>query len=142
MDQAWRDHHHARDQTWRALQIEVALAAGLFGVDVQFKAPAISAVAAALVVLAAFFGILISLHHRKVEVQKFTQIMNFERALELLSEELIPPSSVALPEKLRWWQIFNPRVRHTASFILRMHAAIMAFAMVVLIARLLAGYGA
>lgn len=22
MDQAWRDHHHARNQTWRALQMD------------------------------------------------------------------------------------------------------------------------
>ncbi|MBW2737280.1 MAG: hypothetical protein JRE64_00235, partial [Deltaproteobacteria bacterium] len=35
MDQAWRDHHHARDQTWKALQIEAVLGAGLVTVDAQ-----------------------------------------------------------------------------------------------------------
>ncbi len=37
MDQAWRDHHHARDQTWKALQIVVVLGAGLVTVDFNFN---------------------------------------------------------------------------------------------------------
>jgi hypothetical protein len=55
MELAWRDHHHARDQTWRAVQIEAILGAGLVTVDTQFKSAVSTLAASLLVVLAALF---------------------------------------------------------------------------------------
>src|SRR5260370_20553650 len=78
MDLAWRDHHHAREQTWKAVQIEAALAAGLIGVDWQIRSVPATIAAGVLVVMSAIFGVLISLHHRKLEVRKFTHIVNCE----------------------------------------------------------------
>jgi hypothetical protein len=58
MGEAWRDYHHVRDQTWKEVQMEGVLGAGLAALDVQFH----SAVAATLmgmrVVLSAISGIL------------------------------------------------------------------------------------
>ena len=57
MDQAWRDHHHARDQTWKAVQIEAVLAAGIVGVDFQLGNVGATIAAGVLVIIAAIFGI-------------------------------------------------------------------------------------
>lgn len=133
MDQAWRDHHHARDQTWKAVQMEAVLAAGLVTVDAQFHNALATTAAGALVFLASIFGIWISLHHRKLEIRKFTHIMNCEEALGLHRPDLI--SNVELPSKVRLRDAFSLKARNTAAFILRMHLAITFFALVVVVAR-------
>ena len=35
MQSAWKDHHHARDQTWKGLQMEALLAIALIGIDLR-----------------------------------------------------------------------------------------------------------
>jgi hypothetical protein len=126
MDQAWRDHHHARDQTWKAVQMEAALAAGLAAAEAQYHSPVATTLVAVLVVLSAVSGILISLHHRDVEILKFEHIMNCEEALGL--RQLI--RGVRPPKKLRLWDAFRPSVMSTAVFIIRIHVAILLFALV------------
>lgn len=141
MELAWRDHHHARDQTWKALQIVAVLGAGLVTVDAQFGKPVATIAATTLVVPAAVFGILITLHHRKLECRKFRHIMNCEEYLSLRRKDLLPSydddpiAGVKPPEQLSFWAIFNPRQRSTASFILRIHFAIMMFAIIVMVTR-------
>ncbi len=138
MDQAWRDHHHARDQTWKAVHMEVILAVGLVTVDAQFHNPVVTTVAALLVILASVFGVWISLHHRKLERRKFRHILNCEEALGLHRDDLIPASGehgVALPAEIRFRDAFRLSVRNTAVFILRMHLAIMLFAILLVVAR-------
>jgi len=145
MDLAWRDHHHARDQTWKAVQIVAVLGAGLVTVDAQFGNPIATVAAAILVVLAAFFGILISLHHRELECRKFVHLMNCEEYLGLRRKDLIPSyeddkiGGVMRPQTFSFWAVFNPRHGSTAIFILRMHLAIMLFAIIVLVTRLCLG---
>lgn len=134
MDQAWRDHHHARDQTWKALQMEALLAAGLIGVDVQFENPVVTIAAGLLVVIAAISGILLSLHHRKLEVRKITHVFNCEQLLGLHRSDLICGVSAPLP--IRFWDIFLFWKMNTALFILRMHFTIIVFAALFVIARL------
>jgi hypothetical protein len=142
LELAWRDHHHARDQTWRAVQIEAILGAGLVTVDTQFKSAVSTLAASILVVLAALFGILISRHHRALERRKFIHIMNFEKYLGLSRKDLIPSyeddrtSGVKRPEEFSLWAVLNPWQHNTAIFILRMHFAIMLFAIIVLATRL------
>lgn len=145
MELAWQDHHHARDQTWKALQIVAVLGAGLVTVDAQFGKPIATLVAAILVILAAFFGILITLHHRRLECRKFFHIMNCEEYLGVRRKDLIPSydddpiGGVKPPRTLSFWAVFNPRHFNTASFILRIHFAIMMFAIIVLVTRLYLG---
>lgn len=139
MELAWRDHHHARDQTWRA---EAVLGAGLVTVETQFRNPVATLAAATLVILAALFGILISLHHRKLERRKFVHIMNCEEYLGLRRKDLIPSyeddkdGGVRRPETFSFWAVLNPYKHSTAIFILRMHISIMLFAIIVLATRL------
>lgn len=133
MDEAWRDHHHARDQTWKAVQMEAVVAAGLLSVDVQYHSRIASTALAALVILTACFGILISLHHRRLEITKMTHILNCEEALGLHRPDLI--CGVTKPKPLRLRDVLKPSVRNTAAFILRIHFAILLFALVVAAAR-------
>ena len=135
MDQAWRDHHHTRDQTWKALQIEFLVVAGLVGADWQLQSSLVTIVAAILVCIVTVSGIQITLRHRNsVEVRKFEHIMNCEEALGLHTDSLIcgvkPPSPISILDA------FNPRKGNTALFILRMHLAIMAAALFVLLFKL------
>ena len=155
MEAAWRDHHHARDQTWKALQIEAVLGAGLITVDAQFGMPLATSAAGVLVILSTFFGILISLNHRKLERRKFIHITNCETLLGLHHDDIIPWDSrdgsldskhelirdgaVSVPSKLTLRDIFNFKVNNTAVFILRMHFAIMLFAFLVVAARIIMG---
>jgi hypothetical protein len=129
MDEAWRDHHHARDQTWKAVQMEAVLAAGLVTLDVQFHSVVATTLMGVLVVLSAVSGILISFHHRSVERRKFEHILNCEKALGLHGPNLI--SGVKLPDKLRLRDAFIPSVGNTVVFIIRLHLAILFFALVV-----------
>jgi hypothetical protein len=147
MELAWRDHHHAREQTWKAIQIEAVLGAGLVTVAAQFKnSPYAIGAAAILVFFAAIFGIAISLHHRELERRKFAHILNCEEYLGLHRDDLIPVkkglkiptetgvSEVGLPGEFSIWAVFNPLQRmNTAIFILRMHIAIAGFALIFLI---------
>lgn len=141
MDLAWRDHHHARNQTWRAVQIEAVLGAGLVTADAQFEDPTTTSAAAILVILATLFGILISLHHRRLERRKFIHIMNCEEYLGLRRKDLIPSvdhdpdGGVRRPEAFSLWAVFNPWRHSTAIFILRMHISIAVFAVIVWSAR-------
>ena len=135
MELAWRDHHHMREQTWRALQIETALAAGLVGVDWQLQNIYVTIAAGILVVIASTFGILITLHHRKGEIRKFTHIVNCEEVLGLHREDLLPPGTTNLPKPIRFIDAFNPRVQNTSAFILRMHIAILVFAALYIVGR-------
>lgn len=140
---AWQDLHHARDQTWRAVQIEAVLGAGLVTVDTQFRNPAATLATATLVIVAASFGVLISLHHRKLARRKFNHIDHFEEYLHLHRKDLIPSytddkiGGVRPPENLSFWAVLNPRQQSTSIFILRMHIAIMVFAVIMLMHRLL-----
>ena len=133
MDQAWRDHHHARNQTWKAVQIEVLLAAGIVGVDFQLENFGATLAAGILVIIASMFGVMISLHHRKLEIRKFTHIMNCEEALGLHQHSII--DNVSLPSPITFWDVFRFWRMNTALFILRMHVAIMVFAVVFIVAR-------
>lgn len=133
MDQAWRDHHHARDETWKVVQIEVLLAAGIIGVDFQLENVGATVVAGILVIIAAMFGVMISLHHRKLEIRAFTHIINCEKALGLYRQDLI--SGVSPPSEIKIWHVFFFWKVNTALFILRMHVAIIAFAVVFVVVR-------
>lgn len=148
MQLAWQDHQHAREQTWKALQIEAVLGAGLVSIDIQYHSPVSTGFVAGLVIAAAFTGILISLQHRKLERRKFFHIMNCEEALGLHRADLIPTEEQAnegnkeflarlpAPTSLRaiLWGKGN-----TSVFILRMHIAIILFVVILLVTRIIRG---
>lgn len=154
MDHAWRDHHHARDQTWKALQMVAVLGAGLVTVDAQFRNPISTLAAGFLVVVGASFGLAVTRRHRALEIRKFVHIMNCEQWLGLHRDELIPEDpgdeslsskpqrvrdgAVRLPRRFSLWDILNIGEHNTALFIARAHTTIALFAMLVVVMRTIA----
>ena len=136
MDLAWRDHHHMREQTWRALQIEAVLVAGLIGIDWQIQNIYATIAAGLLVLFAAPFGIQITLRHRQGEIRKFTHITNCEEALGLHRDDLLPADTTKIPSPVRFIDAFRPSVSNTSAFILRMHIAIILFSILYVLGRI------
>ena len=80
-----------------------------------------------------------------LECRKFVHLMNCEEYLGLRRKDLIPSydddkiGGVMRPQAFSFWAVFNPCQRSTAIFILRMHLAIMLFAIIVLVTRVYLG---
>lgn len=132
MDQAWRDHQHTRDQTWKTLQYEIMIAAGLVAVSWSSTLVFFSLAADILLFFIVLSGIQITLRHRnKVEILKFKHIMNCEEFLGLHKSDLI--CDVSHPKPITFWHAFCPLKGNTALFILRMHVAIFLFSIGLLV---------
>lgn len=122
LDIQWQDHFQTRAQTWKTLEITSILAIAVVGIDWQVGNRFATIVACILLIVAAQFGILITLRHRKVEINKFTKISEIEKTLGVLDKEF------ELPKPLKWWSIFQLSKSNTPLFILRMHFIIQLFA--------------
>ena len=83
--------------------------------------------------ITAYFGFRITLHHRSVEIRKFTHILNIEEKLGLHRKGLL--ADVRPPEAISWADVFKPRKSNTPLFILRMHGAVMLFAVLYVASR-------
>jgi hypothetical protein len=90
MDQAWRDHHHARDQTWKAVQMVAVLLVGLITIEFKYHNLIATSIAGLIVIVATISAILIANNHRKLERRKFIHIMNCESYLKLHELNIIP----------------------------------------------------
>ena len=151
MELAWKDHHHARDQTWKTVQIVAVLGAGLLTIDLQYESLLATSLSGALVFFAALFGAGITWNHRKLERRKFIHLMNCEELLCLHRDDIIPLKSgkdwakdksqlvrdgaVSVPTLYSRWHIINPFKQNTSLFILRMHLAIMVFTLLIIFVR-------
>lgn len=151
MELAWRDHHHARDQTWKTVQIVSVLAAGLLSIDFKFESIVATSLGAIPVVLSAGIGAAITWSHRKLERRKIIHIMNCEELLGLHRDDIIPldigkekmadksdivrDSAVKYPPLHSFTKIFNPFKHNTSLFIFRIHIAIMLFTIIVVYLR-------
>ena len=123
----WQDHIQTRRQTWKALAVQVALAIGLVALDWQVGNLAATTVFGVVVIAAAQLGIQTSLHHREVEIRKFTHILRLEEQLGLHRPGLF--TDVSVPAPIRWADAFRPGKSNTVLFILRMHVAVQVFAL-------------
>lgn len=145
MQDAWRDHQHARDQTWKTLNGVVFLTAGLVTVQYQFRDHWATSFAALLALVAGCFGLLITKHHREYERRKFTHIMRCEHLLGLRTvdendERLLSTDANAVlhwkdhaekvPTPIEWIDIVKPGEQNTALFIMRMHAGFIIFTLI------------
>ena len=134
MEMSWKDHLHTRTQTWKSLQIESFLAAGLLGVDLSMKDEQHLAtiLIGILVMFASYFGAKISIHHRYVMIKNFDHIKKCEEKLGLTNTIVLESHE---PTEIKLWHAFDPRENNTAVYILRMHIALIIFAIVFVILR-------
>ncbi len=126
MDLAWKDHHHARNQTWEALKMEILLAIALIGVDVSKVMGGALPIGSILLFLLTISGIMITLHHRDLERRKFRHLMHCEDALGLRPYI----DGVDLPRPIYIWDVFFPWKSNTILFILRMHFALLTISLI------------
>jgi len=125
LDKAWWDIHHSRDQTWRALQIVVAMAAGMIAIDWQLERQAATIAASVLVVIAAVFGVAVAYRHRKaVEERQWQVILKCERDLGIRYLY----AGMREPRMMRWREIWVPWHTSVSLFIIRMQIVLMLFA--------------
>ena len=85
----WQDHFHMRDQTWKVLQYSILFFIGVVGLEIKpvdktFLVPAYLAV-----LCTTAFGVVVALHHRRRQKEKFRIIQIYERELGL--DALIKP---------------------------------------------------
>ena len=148
MDQAWKDHHHTRNQTWRALQMVAALGVGLIGIDARYSNAYATTAAAVLLSIVAIIGIAITIRHAKVERAKMKTILNCEEKLGIFELELIEKTGLAViptaPQSVNELakSLFYPSSWSVNSFIAKMHACIILFALIFIIFRWISVFSA
>ncbi len=125
LDHAWRDHHHIRNQTWKALQLEAAAAAGIIALDVNSSNFIFSFFGGIFIFFISLFCSKLIIHHRKAEILKFKHIINFQRALGLQKPNLI--CEVKAPQE----GLFNFRV-NTSQYLMVVNLLIAILTMVFL----------
>jgi hypothetical protein len=122
LDIQWQDHFQTRTQTWKALEITALLAVALVGLDWRAGNQFVTIGTAVLLLIVAQFGVLITRHHRDVEITKLRIITALEKQLGIADEKLKPPAPI------RWFTIFQVWKSNTPLFILRMYFIIQVFA--------------
>ena len=129
MSLAWADHHHTRWQTWEALKLEALIAVGLVGINLTDDGPQkrmLLGFGGALLLALAFSGVMITIHHRAVEMLKLDQIRRIQTELHLGACIGV----VEKPAEINWqnFAFVWDRKTATALHILRMHVLIVLFA--------------
>ena len=145
---SWQEHQKTREQTWKALQIEVALAAGLITVKSNFTNNKWAIIIAGLLpIFLGFFGIQVTRHHRKYQQKKFKIIQDCENLLGLKKivdraiKKIDEPSQrgnknnrLGEVSEIKLLSIINPVSKpSTPLFIMRMHLAIIIFSLVIIV---------
>ncbi len=131
----WQDHFQTREQTWKALQMVSVILLAAIGADFKLHDRPALLLLGSIVAIATFFGMAVTIHHRKVQVQKFKLIFKLEERLGLHTEGLL--EGVHRPKDFHWSSIFN--IKHMASptYILIMHILVLIFIIVYVWVRML-----
>jgi hypothetical protein len=124
----WKDHFEARKQTWKALNITGIITAALIGVQWMSGGFIVTCISSLLLIAISFFGMQITLRHRNsVEITKFSIMNAIEQRLGFISTD------IQIPDRIKWWHVFNLIKSNTSLFILRMQFAVHVLGWVLLI---------
>jgi hypothetical protein len=85
----WQDHFHMRDQTWKVLQYSILFFLGVVGLEIKQVDTIYLMLAYAAVFLTSGFGVVIALHHRRRQKEKFEIIAALEHEIGI--DRLINP---------------------------------------------------
>lgn len=122
----WQDHFQTREQTWKALQMVAVILLAVIGADLKLQQPRVLLPLGAIVVIASLFGVAITIHHRKVQIQKFKLIFRLEKRLGLHTDPLLM-EVVQPPKEFRWSGILDLKHIATPTYILLMHTLVLVF---------------
>ena len=129
LENEWRDHFHTRNQTWKTINIDGILVVALIGINWQLRDYLATSLVAGLLILTAFFGACITIHHRNVEIKKLTHIREIEKILGVM--DLL--NDTEIPYSIKWNKVFQGKHFSTSAFILLTHYIILIFGFVYLI---------
>jgi hypothetical protein len=129
LENEWQDHFNTRKQTWKTLDIDAVLVVALIGISWQLHNNVATSLVAALLMLTAFFGACITIHHRDVEVRKLTHIRDIEDELGVMKFLI----DTKIPYPIKWYKVFQLNHFSTSSFILLTHYVILLFGFIYLI---------
>lgn len=80
----WSDHFHMRDQTWKTLQYTILFFLGAVGLEFKEGIDILIMRSAYIAVgITSLLGVIIALHHRRRQKEKFDIIKRFEDKLEI-----------------------------------------------------------
>lgn len=133
----WKDHFQTRQQTWKPLEIQAATLLAIIVADVKLNNLSVLVVFGFLLLISICFGIAVTLHHRKVQIQKFSFIHMIEEKLGLHNPGYM--NGVHKPEQFEWTKVFDPRKLATPAFILIMQLMILLFSCIYIIVRIYNG---
>lgn len=85
----WQDHFHMRGQTWKVLQYSILFFLGVVGLEIKQFNTAYLVLAYGAVILTSGFGLVIAIHHRRRQKEKFEIIAAHEKELGI--DTLIKP---------------------------------------------------
>ena len=85
----WQDHFHMRDQTWKVLQYSMLFFLGVVGLEIKEVVNSVLVIAHLSVLITSIIGVVIALHHRIRQKEKFRIILIYEQELGLI--KLIKP---------------------------------------------------
>ncbi|WP_035241944.1 hypothetical protein [Desulfobacter vibrioformis] len=132
----WQDHIQTRNQTWKTLQIDAAIFLAVIGADIKLNNPWLLIPLGGVLFVSTIFGIAVTIHHRKVQVQKFQFIYMLEEKLGLLKDGYL--SGIKKPDEFKWGNIFDFERMRTPTFILVMHLLLLIFMMIYIVLRIAA----
>jgi hypothetical protein len=130
----WQDHIQTRNQTWYTLQIEAAMFLAVIGADIKLNNPWLLMPLGGVLLVSTIFGIAVTIHHRKVQIQKFQFIFILEEKLGLHKPGYL--DSASKPAEFSWKGIFDIKKIATPTFILVMHLLILVFTALYIIIRI------
>jgi disulfide bond formation protein DsbB len=130
----WKDHFQTRRQTWKALQINALLLLALIIAAFNSTDPWLLISLGIVYIISALAGVSVTIHHRKVEIQKFQFIYMLEEKLLLHQSGYM--SGIVKPSEFKWKNIFNLKRLSTPTFILMMHILLFIFAFIYIILRI------
>ena len=136
LDIEWRDHFQTRGQTWKTLEVTALLLLAFVIADRNLDNILAVAILGFLVAAVSITGLVVTVHHRRAQIRKFTHIDRLEDALGLHQAGLL--DDVCPPGRFDWAHIVDPRRINTPLFVLRAHLVILLFVVVYGVVRFLA----
>jgi hypothetical protein len=128
LDILWKDLFHVRNQTWKALEIEILLVLLLVLIDFILKNIYFTIIFSCIISLAIIAGIKSAIHHRKTQLRTLAHIKQIENELGLIRTGLI--DHISKPKEVFLSNAFNYNCNSTPIFIIRIHLVLLFISMI------------
>ena len=119
----WQDHFHMRDQTWKVLQYTIIFFLGIIGLEITGVEKIVLILGYIAVICITISGMLIALHHRRRQKEKFKIILEYEKLLGL---------DAIIKSVLEGAHTGITGFMNTTIFIVTMHIAVLIISLVLL----------